>query len=1094
MGGKSLVLVLCLVFSLLALSSPAGAYSFYAHANKLVYTTSESLSVIGNITNYMNQINMTLITSNSTPIIVTNMSLNTSGSNIFSFSQSLSGVPVGTYNASVTDGQSTIFMNFEVVSQITYLEAHLMNAQDIKPVDTSAVITTDNSMGGNFTELRDLSISGTLHYGNLTLDRLYHFVLVDQNYNQTYDTLYVDDDIRFELYNDTEDTGQNSSAEKVLHKGQKFGDYMIGEIEFNTGNRVFLGMPKGSSVYSPSSAVNFIVMAKDSSRNFVPGVNVQARLLNSSKGVLATITNTTNSMGFFISNFTAPSTAGTYAIDLNNSKGIEYFTVESFKLSGKVTDLSGNPAYSFSPNSVARIYANSRDASGNAVNLTSGSARLTYPNGTAATNSLTQGETGVYYYDFSIGGVTGNYQVKVVGRYGDSSQEFITGFSVESVSLQLMAMNMHFIDQAESGAGEVNAFAPSDNVTLMVFLSNISAGGMMSKGPEGMGLIDIDNGSTTGTDECGTLVSLVELRDDRGMSVSVSGALIMNLSRAIAMSGVSMEEQPPQEVMRQCVIIFAAPNRTGTYKAVAQINYNNEIKKAGSTFGIQRFYAEGASVDSKGDDYWFFAPNTTMKIKLKIKDLSTREDLPANNITGAKIIEMYKEFPDFQDVFTASFRASANESVQNGNLVFNAPDAEGFFSMKFKFKAYVNGAMEEGIGNAFFQLKKYMIWATPQCSQEGGQCISGLNKSVTLTVNVVDIDQGSMMSQMGKGTSSLTCTDCEGLVVDVGSLRNDQLMKEMVKGVDFNVSVGMVANATTNITIIPLSPKMQSGWYGMDLIVTDLADTDNTYFGWGGFEVRNFYVETMKITDNGTALFVSRDMGPVFEKGGSAAFALVARDPSTGDMLSISSATLQSIKWMAGWPPTEISTDSVATSVSNSTRVYAEWLPPEAVWYPYVVNITGLDKDGEFQADARVTTSKGSDIGSFFFGLSTYNIEISYRGMDEWKSPFSSSENLTVTFTAMDFGDPPQPHNLSQAGSKLRAIYNDKTDTPIRINTSVTNCTENACIISTPLSSLSSGWYSGEYSINDTDAEPHRGHSEHIGSLGREPGHCIQRR
>jgi hypothetical protein len=1040
--------------------------SFYATTNKLVYMASDRLNISGNVTSSMEPVNMTAVISNSTPITFYGMSSNSSSSNIFSISQPLIGLSSGLYTVNVSDGSGTISMGFELVSQITYLETHLIDAQDIKSVDTSTEVTTDNAMGGNFTELRDFSISGTVHYGNITLDRLYHFALVDQNYNLTYDTLYVDDDLVFELYNDTEDSGQNASSEKVLQKGQKLGDYMIGEIEYGTGDMIILGRPKGSSVYSTGAAVNFIVMAKDISKNFVSGETVMVRLLNSSKGVVDSLTNTTDSMGFFTGNFTAPSTTGTYAIDLNNSKGMEFFTVESFKLSGKVTDLSDNPAYSLAPNSAVRIYAYSRDSAGNAVNLTSGSVRITYPNGTSLTASPSQSETGVYYYDFSTGPSAGGFGAKVTGVYGGSTQDFITGFSVESVSMQLMAMNMNFIDQAEGSAGEVNAFAPNGNVTLMVFLSNISAGGMMAKDPEDMGLIDIDN-SSTATDECGTLVSLVEMRDDMGTGLALPAYQAVNISRAIAMSGVSLGEQPPQSMMRQCVIIFQSPNRTGTFKVSAELNYNGEKKKSGVTFGIQRLYAMGASVDSKGDDYWFFAPNTTMKIKLKIRDLSTRQDLPAENITGAKIIEMYKEFPNFQDAFTAAFRVSANESVQNGTLVFNAPDAEGFFSLRFKFKAMVNGTEETGTGSAFFQLKKYMIWANPQCSQESmGPCISGLGKNVTLTVYAVDIDQGSMMSEMGKGTSSLTCTNCDGLVIDVGSLRNDQLMKEMTKNVDYYVVKGMLANATANLTIVPLTTKMQSGWYGLDLIVTDLANTNNTYFGWGGFEVRNFYVETMKIAANESgSLFASWDMAPVFEKGGSVSFAMVARDPSTGDMLSMSSASLESIKWMVGWPPSEIPTGSVSVSISNSTRVYAQWLPQEAVWYPYVVNITGLDKDGDFQADARVVTSKGSDIGSFFFSLSTYNINVYYRGMNEWKAIYSSSENLTVNFTALNFDD--SSHNLSQEGSKLKVIYNQKTGTPIRL-ASATSCGSYYCSITTNLSSLQSGRYFAEFVINDS--------------------------
>ncbi len=1063
MGGKSLILVICAVSTLVALSSSGSAYSFYATTNKLVYTAGENIIITGNITNTLNPVNMTAAISNATPISFYNLSSNSTGSNIFTLSQPLSGLE-GTYTANISDSSVTIPMSFEVVSTITYLETRLINTQDIKSVDTSATIAADDAMGGNFSEPRASSISGTLHYGNASMDGMtYHFVLMDQNYNQTYDTLYIDDDISFliDTDNGTEDSG--NMVERILQKGQKFGDYMIGEIDYNTGNRVVLGKPKGSSVYSAGSAVSFIVMAKDSDKNLAAGVTVHARLMNSSKGVISSLTNTTNSMGFFTASFTAPSVAGSYTIDLNNSKGTGFFTVESFKLTGKATDLSDNPASSFAPNSIVRIYASSGDADGNAVNLTSGSVKITYPNGTSVTAGMTQSDTGSYYHDFSLGSINGNYGVKITGAYGGSSQEFITGFSVESASLELMAMNMDFIDQAEGQGAQVNAFAPQGNITLMVFLSNISAGGMMAQGPEGAGMIDIDNSSTP-DDECGSVVSFVEFRDDRGIGLDIPVHYSVNISRAISMSNVTMseEEGPPQEILRQCVIIFAAPNRTGTYKAVAEVSHNGERKKAGASFSVQRLYAEGASVDSKGDDYWFFAPNTTMKIKLKIRDLATRQDLPPQNITGAKIIEIYKQFPDYQDVFTSEFRTSVNESIQNGTLIFNSPDAEGFFFMRFKFKAFVNGTEETGTGSAFFQLKKYMIWATPQCSQSFGPCISGAGKNITLIVNVVDIDQGSMMSQMGKGTDSLTCTDCDGLVVNVSSLRNDQIMKDMTYGIDYYVESTPVANATANLTIVPLSSRMQSGWYGMDLLARDPVNANNSYFGWGGFEIRNLYVEAMKITDNGTALLGSWDMSSVFEKGGTVLFAVSARDPSTGDMLQMSSVSLESVKWLVGWPPVEIPVDSLSIS-AGTAPVYTEWNPGPVNMT--VINITGLDKDGDIQANVRVSTSKGSDIGSFFFSLSTYNIEVSYRKGDNWMPAFSSSENLTVNFTGLDFET--NPHNLSEAGTKLKSVFNQKTGNPLRL-ASATNCSGNMCTVTANLSSLQSGWYSAEYSVNDS--------------------------
>ncbi len=137
--------------------------------------------------------------------------------------------------------------------------------------------------------------------------------------------------------------------------------------------------------------------------------------------------------------------------------------------------------------------------------------------------------------------------------------------------------------------------------------------------PEEMGIIDIDNASTP-QDECETRLSIVELRDDDGDTYTNVTYHIMNFSRALEYLGEQPDEGPPDVMMRQCMIIFEAPNKTGTYNLRVKLLYHNEEKTAGAVFGVQKVYATGSSVDFKGDEYSFFAPNTTVRIKLKIKN------------------------------------------------------------------------------------------------------------------------------------------------------------------------------------------------------------------------------------------------------------------------------------------------------------------------------------------------------------------------------------------------------------------------------------------------------------------------------------------
>ena len=124
---------------------------------------------------------------------------------------------------------------------------------------------------------------------------------------------------------------------------------------------------------------------------------------------------------------------------------------------------------------------------------------------------------------------------------------------------------------------------------------------------------------------------------------------------------------------------------------------------------------------------------------MKITDLKTREELDASSITDAKILEMYRLWPSFEDVFTDKYYEA---NVSNGTLQFVSPSMEGFFMMKFKFRANLSGLTEEGTGLGFFMLKKYMIWGEPMCNMQ--PCVFGSGENITLNVHVVDIDKASL--------------------------------------------------------------------------------------------------------------------------------------------------------------------------------------------------------------------------------------------------------------------------------------------------------------------------------------------------------------
>jgi hypothetical protein len=342
----------------------------------------------------------------------------------------------------------------------------------------------------------------------------------------------------------------------------------------------------------------------------------------------------------------------------------------------------------------------------------------------------------------------------------------------------------------------------------------------------------------------------------------------------------------------------------------------------------------------------------------------------------------------------------------------------------------------------------------------GGKCYAGAGQNITLNINVVDIDKGSMLDmQMDSG---LTCTGCEGMIADVKSLWNEQLMKE-IPGANYNVMQGAVINSTASITISPVGAGLPTGWYGIDLELVDKTN-NNTYFGWGGFEIRNFWIEMIPL-ENKSGNLTFMFMEPSFEKGKPVLFALLPRDPQDPEnILPISGTpTIESVKWMMSRPPLDVS----FTGEVSGEVVYSDWGPPSNMT---VVKINGLDKEGFYLANVKVVVSgKGTDIGTMWFDLSSYQIRKEYRGMEDWPPLFSSGENMSVQFTGCEFGEGCTPHNLTDSGTKLYSVFDEKSGMPKKLD-SVTVCPQpNVCIVNVTLAGLSPGRYFAEFKVNDSN-------------------------
>lgn len=1079
-----------LVF-MISIVSLGFSYQMTASSNKIVYVTGDVVNISGTIsTGSSVEINYSAWVFNGTGPETSGIINASNGTFSFTFNVTGASNYLGkNCYVLINSSSDMIRVDFKAVSSLTFLEARILSNSTVYNINTSP-ISAWNSFGGNFTDILALNKSGGAHYGNLSYGgATYAFAAIDSS-NHSVDSVYVDDDSRMELYNYSEDS-TGFVEKQAMKKGSFFRlnitDFGIGHINAN-GSSVIIGIPKNNSYYSPGEMVHFVVFARDLAGNLLNGTHVNVSLANSTNATF--IGNwTTDASGYFVANLTAPSVTGTYKI-LLNSEPSEVFSVESFSLKGMVLDEAGNPAYSFSENPLITIKAVSKTPSGDAFDLTSATATIIYPTGNSYDHLLYIDSTGIRSYAVNMSGApTGEYRVKIVGVNGSTIQQFDTGFSIDSVGVEVFAFNPAYIDMFDKGGPgfAVSAFAPQRNATIMVLLTNISAGGIYTDGPPAV--IDIDD-SSTALDECSTRIQLIELKDESGFSYLLNVTYnSSNFTSSFTAFNISAGQTSfmPDEIKRQCVLRIEGLNKTGIYRAKIKVIHPMGTKISGTTFGVQKVTATADTVDMKGEDFAFFAPNETVRLKLKVTELYNNSLLDSGRIITGKIISMQKEFPTYEDALSSSYLSVINESISNGTLMFSSPATEGFYTMKFRFKANLtgmvaDGGIEEGIGTASFMLKKYIVWT--EAGQQGKWFIKQ-GENISLTLNIIDVSQGAK-KDMGI-SSGMSCTGCEGLVANVTRLFNDQRMMEMPAS-SYTVIPGTVLNSTSGatITIVPAS-NMSTGWYGVDLQLYNPENPGETYFGWGGFEIRNFFVDMMplEISPFTGNLSLSDQMGGMgggsFPLNGSMVLGIVPRIPGQwDDMINADNTTveLESIKWMQNKIPSEVPLGSLSINKSLMNVAKNNYNPDEYMTM-WVLNISGfnsstLNKTGNYQATVRVIiTDTGSDIGSFFFDLSTFRITSAYRGQQEWPATFATDELLNINFTAFEFGNY-DPHNISNY--TLEGVFDNKRGMSLRnnqLNYSFIHL-DNFVMFLLNLSNFTDGMYSMDFKIIDNQSNVKR--------------------
>lgn len=1075
----------------------ASAQALLAFMDRNAYEINETAIVKVNRTQNINITGIVSYSSNSTQIDNFTIANGSAGMVEYSYAQTL---PAGEYALALTESSDEVQIGFEVANEILKPVVRLMGAAEPIFIDTSTEVNNETGgVSGNFTELLVFNLSATILYGeydNLTGDdRNFSFVVVDEKASGVYDVVYVDDDRVFQLFNDTEDTATKKFTETVKGPGDMLeidenNRYIIADINTTNGKGVYMIVPLSSPAFSSSDTLHMAVLVMDKNGNLYPNKSVNISVMDDSKTLKYNTMVSIGSDGYAnISLSLSSYTAGKYLIAANETP-VDVFRVESFKLHGKVTDLSDNPSYAFAPNSKAKIWAVARDANGDLMALSSvPTGTLTMPDGSTAALSFSAqaGATGVYTAETTSAlTATGEYKVIITGTKSSDTEKFDMGFRVQSIEMMLETVNPKYIDEGGGPGTMISAFAPGSNVTAIIFMINATKGSAMKSGGPPCGF----DGSGCVQVSCASGQFDVLVKDEKGSKHSLNSSQFSTMTISQLASRFNLE--PPEEpgMEDQCALMIWDNNtwisNAGNYKA--EIRFSNASVgdlDGGASFSIKKLLAQGSTVDFKGDSFSFFAPNSTVRVKLEIRNLATDELLQSGDILNAKFTEMWKEWPESKNALTemSGFnKTTLNESMDGDTIVFTSPPEEGFYMAEFRFQANMSGEILEGTGNIFFELKKYMIWADLDSVGEGNWYVK-VGQNISLSVTIMDIDMGS---QYGKGTAA-SCTGCTGLVANISSLRNEQFFKEMVEGTDYSITTGVVTNSTSGATITIEPTNLPSGWYGVDVKLQS-PDGSDTYYGWGWFEIRNFWVDVFEVEESG-GNYSKPDSGEdpggggpgggtTVPVGGNVLLGVAAYSPPTKfsppTPLTVSAVDTVGMQNFQVWPPLPVSASKYSIVEIGSKNITECWGDYCEEFPIYVINLTIANDTDEssYELSLDVTAAgAGSDIGTARVTVASYvtsYVSSPLTKMFEWPPVYATTENLTLIFSATDFDG--GPYNITNI--TVGEVFSESGGRPVRFKFGqnyTNNCTGtvDSCNLTMFLSGLSSGEYFAVFEIVD---------------------------
>lgn len=873
------------------------------------------------------------------------------------------------------------------------------NVLGINDPKTIKIVLTENDV--LTVPLNSSDITGPLASGktggNISFNgSTYYFLVSDDN------IAYLDDDSDMNL---TSDTSGNAVVGNLV-EGSKIklntSTYTI--IYIHNETQIVLARPVVPSFSgSGNESVNVTLLAINATNIPLDSIVISLNFIKSD-GTSNTTNVTTNINGIATTNISIPTEAGVNHLIAGNVGHLS-FVVDPVEMFGDLLSQENKAKHTFSRSEtfIAVAYLKNR-SSGEPISTATVTASISGP---SMSYNLTLA------YDSSIGAYTANYtipanapldtyNVKYTAVIGSQTQHAYTNYNLKAYDLFLKAVSKE--------NDESDGFAPGKEAFLLLAGTDLGNGSRL----------DINN-MTGGLDRQQFKLNIT---NDRGKSEDTNWA-VMNLTTFYLYKSVPVDVQ--DEIKRKMgdnvtIINFTAPASNGIYDIVVQVNLTRwTIVK--TSISVQDLFVRGEPVNKNG---WFnprIAPGAYARLLIMAFDPSTGEQLSADRINDAGLVEVFSESAD--DVVTQYMLNSTLETIeipymgQVKALKFQVNDSYlGFHFVKFWINATVNGTSKTVIGNGWFDEKSYTIMARPVYNTGTGMFKTfGGNNDINLSVYVEDMSGNNV----------------SGASIEVQNVRYG-MTGENVPLNSSQTSFTTDSNGMVTVTIDPTG-TLKSGFYNVRIKMTTQEGV--TDYGNGWFEVRNFiffaYSTSWDAAVNKPIQFSLNAFNSNFQN--KSANVTLTRINSMGD-------------WEMMTPPSVFNDTEVLIGPINGTYTYE---------YP------GLPKGGDYEFVFEANDGSSTEVGYAWVHVTPFIAWIDTYGKYEFST--SGFLNFTVVASGDKFGGAIS-HNITnitvekvmQEGMQM-AIYRNKSQM------AAITTTQQTAVNRMNVSVNTTGWGQGGYSM-----------------------------